>query len=587
MLTEEERRQLLAGWGSTDERRRRPRPGRTSPRTSSTPCSTGPRPRRRPRERMSRPPTPTDRPSASVRRRVGRARARGRPGAAGRACVHRCFEAQAAPSARGRSPLTVRGPRAHLRRARTPGPTAWRRRLRGAGRRARGPRRPLRRAVGRAGRRPPRHPQGRRRLRPARPGLSRRAARPSCSRTPAPGRPAHAGDAARPPARARGRRSSASTTTGRSPTAATSDLRRRRRGPDNLAYVIYTSGSTGRPKGVLVTHANVAPAVRRDAGLVRLRPGGRLDAVPLVRVRLLGLGDLGRAALRRAAGRRALLGQPLARGVPRAARATSGVTVLNQTPSAFRQLDPRRCEARRPRDDLALRAGDLRRRGARAAERCGPGSTATATRRPQLVNMYGITETTVHVTYRPVARADLDAAAGSSPIGRPIPDLQRLRCSTADCSRCRSASPGELYVGGAGVARGYLEPARADGRALRRPTRSATGPARGSTGRGDLARRRPDGDARVPRPRRPPGEDPRLPHRAGRDRGGAGAAPGRARGGRRSRARTRRATGGSSPTSSPRRGRPPTAAELRALARAEAARVHGPVGVRRCSTRCR
>ena len=80
------------------------------------------------------------------------------------------------------------------------------------------------------------------------------------------------------------------------------------RRPDNSAYVIYTSGSTGKPKGVLVTHAQRGAAVRGDRRLVRLRHQRRVDAVPLVRLRLLGVGDLGRAALRRPAGGRARTG---------------------------------------------------------------------------------------------------------------------------------------------------------------------------------------------------------------------------------------------------------------------------------------
>src|SRR5207244_3717020 len=74
--------------------------------------------------------------------------------------------------------------------------------------------------------------------------------------------------------------------------------------------------------------------------------------------------------------------------------------------------------------------------------------------RPQLVNMYGITETTVHVTYRPLNMADLERP-WSSVIGKPIPDL---RVFILDRTREPQplGVPGEIYVGGAGVARGYL-----------------------------------------------------------------------------------------------------------------------------------
>jgi acyl-coenzyme A synthetase/AMP-(fatty) acid ligase/acyl carrier protein len=72
---------------------------------------------------------------------------------------------------------------------------------------------------------------------------------------------------------------------------------------------------------------------------------------------------------------------------------------------------------------------------------------------PRLVNMYGITETTVHVTYHPLSRADLDRP--SSVIGRPIPDL-RVYLLDRRRELCPIGVPGELHVGGPGVARGYL-----------------------------------------------------------------------------------------------------------------------------------
>ena len=90
---------------------------------------------------------------------------------------------------------------------------------------------------------------------------------------------------------------------------------------------------------------------------------------------------------------------------------------------------------------------------------------ATATAHPQLVNMYGITETTVHVTYRPIDEADVEAGPGSV-IGVPIPDLAVYVLDRYG-KPVPIGVPGELYVGGAGVARGYLQPAGADGGAVR------------------------------------------------------------------------------------------------------------------------
>lgn len=126
------------------------------------------------------------------------------------------------------------------------------------------------------------------------------------------------------------------------------------------------------------------------------------------------------------------------------------VTVLNQTPSAFRQFVPVDLEQRQK---LNLRyvifGGEALDKTSMRPwfERHGDGS-------PQLVNMYGITETTVHVTYYPLTSADLDTA--TSCIGVPIPSLY-----VYILDEHRQPVPtglwGEMYVGGGGVTRGYLD----------------------------------------------------------------------------------------------------------------------------------
>ncbi|HEX6863771.1 MAG TPA: amino acid adenylation domain-containing protein, partial [Thermoanaerobaculia bacterium] len=209
----------------------------------------------------------------------------------------------------------------------------------------------------------------------------------------------------------------------------------------SLAYVIYTSGSTGRPKGALITHANVTRLFdateawfefnEKDVWTLfhsyafdfsvweiwgALLYGGRLVVVPweVSRSPELFLDLLVRER----------------------------VTVLNQTPSAFAQLAQADVET-----DLrlvifggeALDPASLRPWFARHGET-----------QPRLVNMYGITETTVHVTYRPLTAAD-----DRSVIGVPIPDLS-LAVVDPGLNPAPLGVPGELVVGGAGLARGYL-----------------------------------------------------------------------------------------------------------------------------------
>src|SRR5204863_3655002 len=129
------------------------------------------------------------------------------------------------------------------------------------------------------------------------------------------------------------------------------------------------------------------------------------------------------------------------------------VTILNQTPSAFRQLI--HAEITLPRKpQLALReiifggeALDFAMlRPWMERERHGE--------HPRLINMYGITETTVHVTYRPLTREDI-AHAEASRIGIAIPDLE-VYILDRHMEPAPPGVAGEIYVGGAGVTRGYL-----------------------------------------------------------------------------------------------------------------------------------
>jgi acyl-coenzyme A synthetase/AMP-(fatty) acid ligase/acyl carrier protein len=107
--------------------------------------------------------------------------------------------------------------------------------------------------------------------------------------------------------------------------------------------------------------------------------------------------------------------------------------------------------------------------------------------RPQLVNMYGITETTVHVTYRPLSQRDLTSG---SVIGRPIPDLQVYLLNGGQMVPV--GIPGEMFVGGAGVGRGYLErPDLTAERFIPNPFGQTEGERLYRTG--DLARYLPDG----------------------------------------------------------------------------------------------
>jgi amino acid adenylation domain-containing protein len=221
---------------------------------------------------------------------------------------------------------------------------------------------------------------------------------------------------------------------------------------EDLAYVIYTSGSTGNPKGVPVTHENVSRLFDETDAWFHFGPqdvwtlfhsisfdfsvwelwgaliyGGQLVVVPYLVSR--SPGDF----------------YQLLR--------SERVTVLNQTPSAFRQLI-RAEESLGAAADLALRLVIF---GGEALEpqSLRPWFDRHGDQKPHLVNMYGITETTVFVTYRPLGLADLTLSSRGSPIGVPIPDLQ-VHLLDKDLHAVAAGTPGEMYIGGPGVARGYL-----------------------------------------------------------------------------------------------------------------------------------
>lgn len=220
--------------------------------------------------------------------------------------------------------------------------------------------------------------------------------------------------------------------------------------PANLAYVIYTSGSTGKPKGVLITHANVVRLLAATQSWFHFR---EQDVWTLFHSYAFDFSvwELWGALLY--GGRLVVVPYWISRS-PEAfynLLCQERVTVLNQTPSAFRQLIQTE-ESLGSEQNLSLRLVIF---GGEAVElqSLRPWFERHGDQVPQLVNMYGITETTVHVTYRPLAIADLSSTG--SAIGRPIPDLQ-VYVLDRYLQPVPIGVPGEMYVGGAGLARGYL-----------------------------------------------------------------------------------------------------------------------------------
>ncbi|EPA98839.1 non-ribosomal peptide synthetase [Pseudomonas sp. G5(2012)] len=253
--------------------------------------------------------------------------------------------------------------------------------------------------------------------------------------------------------------------------------------PDNLAYVIYTSGSTGRPKGALLSHGNVGRLLTATAGEFDF---GVNDVWTLFHSYAFDFSVWELFGALCTGGRLVIVPYYISREPQAFHRllCDEGVTVLNQTPTAFRQLLPIACASPR---SLALRQVIF---GGEALEVASlrPWFERFGDQQPTLVNMYGITETTVHVTYRAIRLADLDAKA-QSPIGLPIRDL-RWYLLDSQLQPVPVGVAGELYIAGAGLARGYHG---RSGLTAERFVPSPFDAAQRLYRSGDLARQRADG----------------------------------------------------------------------------------------------
>ncbi|MFD4243536.1 amino acid adenylation domain-containing protein [Streptomyces sp. NPDC058525] len=257
----------------------------------------------------------------------------------------------------------------------------------------------------------------------------------------------------------------------------------------DLAYVIYTSGSTGRPKGVAVEHRSVLNL------LENARPGygfGRSDVWSAFHSYAFDVSVWEMWGCLASGGRLVLVDRDWAQR-PEAAWALlreEGVTVLCQTPSMFRALVESAAAAGAPGlPDLrwVILAGE-----ALEPKHLGTWFDRYGTGPARLVNMYGPTEATVYVTRQEITARDV-ADGGPMPVGRPLPGCQVLLLDPAG-RPVPVGVTGELYIAGAGLARGYLgRPELTAERFPAHPFGGAAGHAERAYRSGDLARWRADG----------------------------------------------------------------------------------------------
>jgi amino acid adenylation domain-containing protein len=251
-------------------------------------------------------------------------------------------------------------------------------------------------------------------------------------------------------------------------------------------YVIYTSGSTGRPKGVVVTHENLLSLLRSALPLLDVGADDRWllfhsPSFDFAAWELWG----------------ALFGGATL-VVPRTAPTTdltslldllvSGrVGVLNSIPSTFRYLTRAWLRAGEPQ--LPVRHVMF------GGERLDAATVAPFLSRhsgTRMTNLYGITEATIHATHLPIRTPeDVDGRDGASRIGRALPHLE-MAVVGGEGRRCAVGEAGELWIGGGGVARGYLgQPELTDDRFRPAPPWATAGGTWFRTG--DVARELDDG----------------------------------------------------------------------------------------------
>ncbi|MEU5837256.1 amino acid adenylation domain-containing protein [Streptomyces diacarni] len=208
--------------------------------------------------------------------------------------------------------------------------------------------------------------------------------------------------------------------------------------PRQPAYVIYTSGSTGRPKGVVVTHAGVHSLVAAQSAHFRTGPGARVLSFASLGFDAafseLGMALLSGGALVVVSQERILPGAPLAEVL-----AEHRVSHVTLPPGVLSALTPGTLPA-----DLTL---------VLAGEACPPAVARAWSAHHRLINAYGPTESTVCASMsRPL---DPAAVGESVPIGRPLPGVS-VRVLDDRLRPVPTGVPGEVYLSGTALARGYL-----------------------------------------------------------------------------------------------------------------------------------
>jgi len=227
--------------------------------------------------------------------------------------------------------------------------------------------------------------------------------------------------------------------------------------PHDLAYIIYTSGSTGKPKGCMISHGDVVRLLKNDR-IQQLFDFNRHDTWIMAHSVCFDFSVWEMYGALLNGGQLVIPSRDVVRDVSRFHSIVKQykITVLNQTPAAFYRFISMEMEKEAEKKTLSRHMRYVIFGGDKLEpDHLREWIDIYPLEEISLINMYGITETTVHVTFYRLTEDDIKSLGPLSPVGKPLPE-KTLYIYNDNLSLQPIGITGEIYVGGSGVSQGYL-----------------------------------------------------------------------------------------------------------------------------------